>query len=395
MVSSTPQILFNRFSLQNNKPVKTLNKNESSMPASTKEVGYSSNDLLASYNKALVSFKGNYPPETTFEQIKDLTSNPRQAYSKRNELIGKYGEGWFYDDYSVKFKAFTEKMFNEASSIEELIKFRPDWKPSKLSEKYRSLKPYSDRLTIGMIPEDLGDKNAFKQLIERILNGTSSSNSNKPNNTNSFNPFSGYNNGSSYFSESTYYDQKDTYKENNYYNDNTSSVKADSENIKIKALSPGKTGKRPFLVETNEGKKYIIKIDPEAQGISAKMDACDSVGLQAIIDYYLTANDCKNSAKMYFYDEKLNAAVYEYVENKENAGKAYSSSSHASEVSSKIPDVISLGVSYNDTLGSDNIIKSYDTYKMIDSGHCTYACSLKPMVSEYQRELPNLMQYQF
>ena len=60
-------------------------------------------------------------------------------------------------------------MFEEAKSIEELIKFRPDWSEMALREKHYDLngdKPF----TVGKLPQKLCNEEIFNKLAKELNN---------------------------------------------------------------------------------------------------------------------------------------------------------------------------------------------------------------------------------
>lgn len=307
-------------------------------------------DSFASYNKALINFKGTKPPVLNSEIIHELTSEAREINKKTSDLkksIGYNYRNWLENDYQKAFTIFTEELYNNADSIEELIQFRPDWVGSKLIDKFESLHP-DKTLTIGNLPESFISKDCFNQLAARLTSIIEQSNPNYP-------------------------------------LQNTE-IEIEGSTFIIEPLRCGATTKKPFLITTPDGEKFVIKIDPKKD---CCLDGLDSVGQQAIIDYYLSANNCQNSSKMNYYDHKYNISVNEFIEKDPNTPEIKGNEIDIIFIHKNIPDLLTLNMKYNDIMGNGNIIKQDNNYIMIDSGHCTFDCPLKPVIKGYNKKLPN------
>ena len=121
---------------------------------------------------------------------------------------------------------------------------------------------------------------------------------------------------------------------------------------KIKRLLNGSNKPGAFMVENN-GKKYVVKIDNIASR-DEEMFACPNLqtfpSRDIFTDYYLTKNNCKNSAKLYYYkfdiENKKNISIYEYVD-----GDVRDISKGVS-----LPDLYDLKVHFKDTLNDSNVI---------------------------------------
>lgn len=319
------------------------------------------NNALANYNKAFINFKGiSQKPELTYEYLKSLTENPRDGYNKDSELRSKIGDDyytWKYQQYSSAFADFTARMYKEAGSIDELIKFRPDWKGGKLREKFQSLHP-GESFKFGNIPGDFSSKETFDQLAQTLTDAMKAQRNNV-------------------FSKN--YDIPD--------------ITIGNKTFKVKALAGGKTSKVPFLVTTQDNQKFVVKIDPSPNNRVEQLESCDSVALQAMIDYYLTLNNCENSSKVYYYDEKYNVSINEYVEKDANQSELYELKRNYAGFGPKMTDLGSLGVRFNDTIGDGNVFIRNGKFVMVDNGHCTFDNPLKPAVPGFNQELPNNLQF--
>ncbi|MGD9580291.1 MAG: hypothetical protein AB7V50_02885 [Vampirovibrionia bacterium] len=338
----------NTLQLNNNLKTKTINK------TSDNDRNYQSfsgvDKSLASYNKAFISFKGNEKPELNNEFFKDLTSDQKQLDKKLSDLRNNIGfdfRNWLETEYKNAFEEYTKDLYDNAQSIEELIAFRPDWLGSRLEDKFNSLHP-DKALTIGQLPESFVNENVFNKLAETLFHIVEISNPQYP-------------------------IEKTT-------------LEIDGNVFDVSPLKRGATTETPFIITTPDNKKYVLKIDTDKDNT---LNGLDKVGLQAVIDYYLTANDCKNVAKMHYYNHQYNLSINEFIEknpeNEEIKGKEVDTLF----IHKNLPDLVALNVKYNDIMGNGNIIKQDDRYVMIDSGHCTFDSKLKPVVVGYNKKLPN------
>lgn len=217
----------------------------------------------------------------------------------------------------------------------------------KLIKKFESLHP-DKSLTIGNPSESFISKNCFNQLAARLTSIIEQSNPNYP-------------------------------------LQNTE-IEIEGSTFIIEPLGCDATTKKPFLITTPDGEKFVIKIDPKK---NCCLDGLDSVGQQAIIDYYLTANNCQNSSKMNYYDHKYNISVNEFIEKDPNSPEIKGTEIDIVFIHKNIADLLTLNMKYNDIMGNGNIIKQDNNHIIIDSGHCTFDCSLKPVIKGYNKKLPN------
>ncbi|MEI7473624.1 MAG: hypothetical protein WCK67_02495 [bacterium] len=277
-------------------------------------------------------------PQKSYKFIEVLTQNPRKLNTNlqilENSIESSRTYELVYNDYVNAFSNFIKKFYEKAESAEELLKFSPNWKTDKLVAKYEE-KNGDRNLKIGKIPETFGSQETFTQLVTELKTGVKKTEEKEINGT----------------------------------------------NFQIKKLSGGKTRKGIFKI-TNGDNKFILKFEEPneyAKTLKAQMELPDTIATNAMIDYYLTANNCPNSSKIYYYDSKLNASLYENVESDEDE-------EYRQE---KLSDYTELGMFFNDTLGYKNIIMSNHTPVIIDAGHSTFSNALKPMAPEFTRNLPN------
>lgn len=321
-----------------------------------KQLLFSSQKALANYNAAFISFKGKPFPEVTQEFIRDLTANPRNGSKRMEKITRECGDNykWRFETYDKAFKKFTEQQLKNAQSLEELIKFRPDWKSGTLRKKYQELHN-SRKIELGQAPAELGGKKGFEKIARHLTDVIKS-------------------------------------QANNVFSKNyeAADLEVNGQNLKFKALSKGKTSKVPFIVKTESGQKFVFKINPDYhEGSIDKLDSCDSVALSAIIDFYLTLNNCENGPKVHYYNEKHNAAIYDFIPDNNDGGKLNNSLRSYGGPNEFLKDFNALGMRFNDTMGCDNIHYHDGKYTVIDNGHCTFSNSTKPIIRDYHKELPN------
>jgi len=306
-----------------------------------------------------------------YQLINDLALNPRHLEENYQLLAKKIGENSESlnifspkNDYNIAFAKFMDKKVSRAQTVESLIKLRPDWKEEVLLEKFKQLKGH-DHFEIGKIPKEFYD-GAFEEVIDYL----------KP------------------FSQHGYKIQT-----------KIPDLQIGNKHFNFEFFTEGKTDKNVFGVYT-QGKKFVIKTAEEHR---KSLNNPYSLGTLALIDNYSTLNRCRNSAPIYYYNHDLNASVYKFIEHNHVNYKISSSR----EVNSKMPDFEELGLSYNDTLGSNNyfvlekniIEDGHDFYNdglnlgrefmSVDNDHVTYNKKLMPKIDKYNKELPCEMGHAF
>lgn len=301
----------------------------------------------------------------SFEFINNLASAPRELNSRHKMLATELGAqspiANLYapnSPYHKAFEKFMDKKYNEARSIESLIKLRPDWKEELLIDKFQQLTGRNN-FEIGNIPKEFPN-DTFGE-ISRYLN--------------TFNQYG--------FKMGITIPPLDT----------------NGHHYEFESFTEGKSPKNVYGVYT-QGKKFIFKIDDSSnKGLNKPF----ALGTLALIDNYLTLNRCRNSAPIYYYNHDLNTSIYKYV----NHNKLYTQLQQ-NQVNSRLPDFQELGLCYNDTLGSNNYFligdnnideensKNNDNELIsVDNDHVTYSKTFMLKSSNYNIELPNAMQTAF
>ena len=146
-------------------------------------------------------------------------------------------------------------------------------------------------------------------------------------------------------------------------------------------------GHSVLLLRESNGKKYVVKIDNVA---SRDDEMFTSYNLKTFpsrdifTDYYLTKNNCKNSANLHYYkfdtENKKNISIYEYID-----GDVRDISKGVS-----LPDLYDLKVHFKDTLSDSNVIYRNDIPVCVDTDnsskhvpfdlHCPgYHYSIEPL----------------
>lgn len=308
--------------------------------------------------------------ETRYDFIDSITKIPRRNKHYNDDLVKKLPTDSealnFYNTKNVYTKAYRDYItsrYNNASSVSELLKIRPDWSEDVLLKKHRELYK-NDDFELGFVPKHIGEEN-FDSIIKYLRN------------------FCDYG-----FKTSS--DIKD--------------LTINNKTFKFKKFIDGKSDKNVFLIETPE-KKYIMKIgEPADRGLNKPF----AIGTCSIIDTYLTQNNCRNSAPIRYYNHNYNTAIYDFIEHK------YTSKiSQLSEFTENMPDFEDLGLRHNDTVGVNNYFlldkdqyamkNTYDfdygvrheEYVSVDNDHVNYTQPLNPKIQGYHIYLPNAMQMFF
>lgn len=309
--------------------------------------------------------------ETSWSFINSIVSLPRLNKNYRDALVEKLPENSsalnFYDSnnaYTNAYKKYIERRYKNAQSVSELLKIRPDWSEEALLKKHQELY-YNNEFELGSIPESIGKDNYYS-IIDHLRKH-----------------FDYGFKVSSSIEDLTLYGQ--TYK--------------------FKKFIDGKSDKNVFLIETPSSEKYVIKLgDCANSGLNKPF----AIGTCAIIDTYLTQNNCRNSAPIRYYNHDTNSAIYDFVEHK-HTSKIY----QLTDFTHNMPDFEDLGLKHNDMVGNNNYFlldteqkamkNTYDfeygvehgEYISVDNDHVNYTQPLNPKIQGYHIYLPNAMQMCF
>jgi len=325
-------------------------------------------------------------PDSSKKFIAEITSDPKESKSiirtlcrklgsEKNYLNWFYGSGGYYDAY----KPYLQDYFEKANSVEDLLKFSPNWGFWRLEEKYwMQNNPYQSKnltpeereiavnkarhenkvipFTIGKLPEEFGDRENFAKLVKKLDYGT---------------------NGT---------------------------VSVYPKEFKVSQFSGGDKNYKNIFLVTAGNKDFIVKADRfTAENIikqqtdsyydyrtckENKLLRGDSIFLDACMDFYLNANNSKNAPKIHFYDFDTNSSIYECVK-----GRPYKEGDgfiNIVDLNNKLLDVNSLGVICNDTAYGNYRQGEDGNIKIIDIGHSSYIDGLKPGCNEYNIDTLNV-----
>ena len=320
--------------------------------------------------------------------IEIIMKNPEDLKEISTELINTYGKknflNWYLskDGYYGAYEKYVEKIYKNAKSIEELLKFMPNWSPWKLEEKYWQQKYYyyacvspeysaamfqkdiqkttEQPFTIGKLPPLHFNKKSFNELVAQV-------------------------------------------KEDNQKN---GIIYSDKGIYQVKRLKGGDLNDKNIYLVTNQGKKFILKTDrsyPEDNDNLSLYDkkvikknkvlTADSNFTNACISKYLELNGCDKIPKLLYYDYKTDAALYEYIEDVKGdlfqKGLLDEEYSDLNLNNSVIKELRKYGIFLNDTALKNFFTEPEGNEKIIDLGHANFIMPFKPGVKHYNIEFSN------
>lgn len=363
---------------------------------------YDINNLEGNVIVSTISSKKNYSDLTkNYENIseinkkksedfvKKIMDNPEKLKQVSRDLIKQYGLEnflkWYLSDdgYYGAYEKYVDDLYKNAESIDELLKFMPNWSPWKLEEKFWQLnnsaytyisKGYAEMLyknevdskreqpfTIGTLPLSYFTPEILEKIVHRI----------RTENINN----------------------DELYVDNCYF--------------KVTRLKGGELNDKLIYKINRFGKDFILKMDRSyAEDNDAvwmydkkvikknKVLAADSNYTNACISRYLELNGCKNIPKLLFYDYKNDAALYEYVEDVKGdlfqQGKMDTEYSDLNLSNCVIDNLREKGIYLNDTALKNFFVEKDGTEKIIDLGHANFIMPFKPGVKYYNVEFSNI-----
>lgn len=283
-------------------------------------------------------------PEYAQPFFRQLTSEPKKSRELSKQLINQLGgikafKNWYFSagGYSEAYHQYIDKFYEQAKSIDDLIKQSPNWTIWSLKNKSEHLSG-NKHFTLGLIPEQIGDELTYKALIDRLRQYPSGQ------------------------------------------------IDINGKTFTVKHLRNGLSDKTNFIVSTGD-RQFVIKVGPVMENEFHRDNAdmkSDSCFITAQIDYYLALHNCPNAAKLHYYDHSQNSSVYEFV-----TGSQKDDSVPLPEMNKKIKPVNDLGIFVNDSFLS-NFIKRGEDYILIDSGESSFIDVLRPGCVGYHFDLPNL-----
>ncbi len=275
--------------------------------------------------------------------IEEITQDPRKSAQTVIDLTKKLGgrdefRNWYFSSggYREAFGRYTGNLYSNAQSPEELLKVRPNWKLSDIVETYGRTKK-GDPI-VGNFPQELGShEKDFVNIMKELMSPSA---------------------------------QK------------TGTVITDKGKISYEILKDA-NDKKVCKLTTEEGKNFIIKVDKIYLDPTFSRLRANSIYNEAMLGYYLSANSCKDAPKFHFYDFFHNAAIFENIEGKELPMEL-----NPIRMNQLTPDLLSLGISTNDTHMS-NYIAVKDGFVNIDLGNAGFLDMLKPGDLAHTISLPN------
>lgn len=295
-------------------------------------------------------------------QIKHVAQALREKMPKSSDIFNYFTQG---NLYRLAHENYITTRVQNASSVSELLKIRPDWNERVLLEKHRELY-HNDDFELGFVPDSIGKDN-YHIIINYLRS----------------------------FADVGFKTKK-----------NISDLNINGRVYSFENFIDGKSDKNVFKVTTPSGEAFIIKMaQPEQRGLNKPF----ALGTLAMIDTYLARNNCRNSAPIRYYHHASNTAVYDFIEH----NTADSKLNQLNEFIINMPDFADLGLRHNDTVGANNYFKLEKNQKAmqhtydfqygvdhnelvsVDNDHVTYDQPLCIVDYNYNKPLPCEMQMFF
>ncbi len=357
--------------------------------------------------------------------IEEITKDPKKADKITSVLLKKIGgkdafKEWYYHKYGYQRayeRYFKKEIFeNNNVTVDDMVKISPNLMIETLKQK--SLKTTgSTDFVIGKIPSEIGTIEDFRALTQKVRESQL---------VKEFIAFRDFMEDSEAFCAK--------YPEAKKIAINPARFAKDFIKAKISAYLKAKTPEEkaalekeiPFLrhmkpttIEVN-GKNYkyspilrpystkmLFALDPEGaknryfvtmemfndlaktcQNVVNKENSAmrsDSPFLNAVVDYYLKSNGCKNVPDMKFYDYGSNAVVYPFIKGEHlkpaNRMDDYGVIFEDTALKKELKPLAKLGVYITDCF-NENFMKDAQTGRIliVDNGHAKYSNPLRPGV---------------
>jgi hypothetical protein len=291
----------------------------------------------------------------SYQIIDSIASQPRNAETIYRRLQEKLPKDSIYTDmYNPKnplneaYRNYIHSRYKNASSIEELLKIRPDWSYNALFLKHKEISG-NNNFVLGNIPSDF-TKEEYNGILE-------------------------------YLKDNMQYGFKRELP--------VDDLCLNGKTFSFKMLIDGRSDKNVFEVKVPNGKKYVFKMAPEH---NRSLEAPFGLGTCAKVDFYLTLNECRNSAPIRYYDHINNCAIYDYVNHVRIVDSDFNKNKK------RMPDFTSLGLECGDAVGQNNFFaldNSQDALKnsygfrqgvsdaeliSVDNDHVSYSSKFSPTV---------------
>lgn len=345
-----------------------------------KKVGKAEVKPISVYTKLA---QGN--PEKFINEVMKNQSNLKNISREMIDDMGldKFLE-WYLsaDGYYGAYEKYLEKLYLKSESLDDLLKFSPNWSPWKLEEKSWRLdnawcKEWEPHYVSKVFVKETAHLREYPFKIGELPRY--------------------------YFSSQSYEDLVSRIRNENVENDY---VYISGYNYHVKKLKGGELNDKNVYLISFYDKKFILKTDRSYAEDSGLFDydkkvikknktlMADSNFTNACISRYLELNGCKNIPKLYYYDYKTDSALYEYIEDvngdlfqKGEIDTEYSDLNLSNEATVALREK---GIYLNDT-ALKNFLKSSDGHdKIIDLGHSNFIMPFKPGVKVYNIEFSNI-----
>lgn len=357
--------------------------------------------------------------------IEEINDDPRMADKNTKILLNKLGstasfKNWYYhqDGYQRAYERYFKKEIfeNDNVSIDKMVKIAPNLIIEAL--KLKSLKTTGTQdFVIGKVPEDIGTIEEFRALTQKVrdsqlvkefvefrdfMEDLDAFAAKYPEaKTNAVNP--------ARFAKDflktkiTAYRKANTQEEKlalekdvpflKHMQETTVTI-GDKKYTYTPILRPYSTKLLFALQPENTKNKYFVTMEmfndtkKTCKNVVDKENSAmrpDSPYLNAVFDYYLKSNGCKNVPDMKFYDYASNAVVYPFIKGEslkpegrtDKLGVIFENTALKNE----LKPIADLNVFVTDCF-FENFMKDSETGEtlLVDNGHAKFSNALKPGV---------------
>ena len=336
--------------------------------------------------------------ELSKRMITELTQEPKKTRSKFIKLKEAVCDdkkskqlffAWLNDEeagYKFAYSKYYENLWQNANSLEELVRISPNIAPWALENKANIL---NKDFTLGALPSDFGSVDAFKELISQIKS------------SDFYEAYKLAKDGSH---------DKDIReriaRKNNTTADNFMVDSILNENLARNAKKPIITNngcilepivqsfsaKLIFKVTTPNGDAFFLKTDPYRPDPEDRLNMKKKIKenqdlrpdmpyLNAMVDFYLKLNHSKYAPQIQYYSHDLGAIIYKASEGKEPTDaidKRTLNNLYLLKGNKIIQELQQYGIQLNDVHNGNFLQDELGNLTLIDSGHVYYYDPLKP-----------------
>ena len=174
-------------------------------------------------------------------------------------------------------------------------------------------------------------------------------------------------------------------------------VKTSAGNYKIVTATTGERPKNVLLITPeNDGENsFVLKYIPADSGKKINYTLSNNLVpdlpyINAMIDFYLKENKCKNSPDIRYFDFDKQIVIYTNRGGEKTDYNADLGNLFLFSKNKKVSDIKDLGVIFNDFHNGNFLELSDGTFEFIDSGHVRYSSLFRPPVIGKHMSLGNL-----